>query len=165
MAAAQGNQPGDRFTGVFSTFMAFCLLVWLWSFSLFLFWPWQQGGQWLPDFPILAVCADDQVCSVPHAELAEAKAAGKVKSLELPEDAGETTYEMLHLQWKKIKGGVEAKLSTWNFQTVVRYRIEDEQPVLVEYQEINGKLFLYAIGGALVTLAGLLIKKRLNRSK
>lgn len=156
------KQPGDRFTKIFSAFMAFCLLVWLWSFSLYMFWPWHQGGEWLPEFPIVAVCVDNPVCTIPYGELAAAKAAGKLKSLQPQEPAGETTHAMLNLQWKPLPGGIEAKLSTWNFQTVVRYRIDEDKPVLVEYQHIDGKLFLYAIGGALVTL-GLLYLRKLKK--
>lgn len=157
--AAPGNHPADRFTTVFSAFMVFCVLVWLWGLGLYLVWPWQQGGEWLPDFPIVAVCADDQVCALPHGELAAAQAAGKVKTLVPPSETGETAYELITLQWKLLKGGVETKVSAWNFQTTVRYRIENERPVLVSYQEISGKVFLYAIIGALISTLLLYLRK------
>ena len=50
---AGGNQPGERFTTIFSAFMVFCVLVWLWGLGLFMLWPWQKGGEWLPDFPMV----------------------------------------------------------------------------------------------------------------
>jgi hypothetical protein len=159
MAENSVTQPGERFTAIFSALMVFCVLVWLWGLGLFMLWPWQKGGEWLPEFPIVAVCADDSVCAVPYGELAAAQAAGKVKTLTPPTEQGETAYEMIALQWTRLSGGVEAKASAWNFQTKVRYRIEDEKPILIEYQEIGGKVFLYAILGALVTLGILYLRK------
>lgn len=160
--ATESKHPGDRFTKIFSAFMVFCVLVWLWSLGLFMLWPWQKGGDWLPDFPIVAVCADDNVCTVPYGELAAAKAAGKIKSLLPATDSGETEHEMISLQWKRLAGGMETQASAWNFRITVRYRIDDEMPVLVEYQEINGKVFLFAVVGALVSL-GLLYLRKLKK--
>lgn len=150
----------ERFSAIFSAFMVFCVLVWLWGLGLFMFWPWQKGGQWLPDFPVAVLCAGDQPCAIPVGQLAEAKTDGRLVSLWPKEDTGETAYEMITVQWHKIAGGMQVKASAWNFQTTVRYRIEDEQPVLVEYQEISGKLFLYAIAGALVSTLLLFLRKR-----
>jgi len=156
--AGNGN-PGDRFTTIFSAFMIFCVMVWLWGLGLFMLWPWQKGGEWLPDFPIVATCTDDVICAIPYGELPAAKAAGKLKSLIPMENNGETAYELITLQWKLIKGGIETKASAWNFQTTVRYRIDNEMPVLVEYQEISGKVFLFAIVGALVSTLLLYLRK------
>ncbi|MPN16211.1 hypothetical protein SDC9_163549 [bioreactor metagenome] len=83
-----------------------------------------------------------------------------MSSLLPAEESGETAYEMITVQWKTLPGGMQVKASAWNFQTTVRYRIENEQPVLVEYQEIGGKVFLYALLGALVSLALLYLNKR-----
>lgn len=160
--ATASNHPGDRFTRIFSAFMVFCVLVWLWSLGLFMLWPWQKGGDWLPDFPIVAVCADDSICTVPYGELPAAKAAGRIKSLLPATDSGETEHEMISLQWKRLAGGMETQASAWNFRITVRYRIDDEMPVLVEYQEINGKVFLFAVVGALVSL-GLLYLRKLKK--
>src|SRR5574343_815078 len=155
-------QLSSRFSTIFSAFMVFCVLVWLWGLGLFMLWPWQKGGQWLPDFPIVAVCADTPICTLPFGQLAEAQQAGRVTGL-LPADAsGETSYEALTIQWKRLPNAMQAKVSAWNFQTTVRYRIEDQQPILLEYQEISGKVFLFAIGGALVTLALLYLRKLKN---
>lgn len=160
--SAPAAQPGDRFAAIFSALMVFCVLVWLWGLGLFMLWPWQKGGEWLPEFPIAAVCADDRVCAVPYGELAAAQASGKVKTLQLPAPSGDTAYEMIALQWKQLPNGVEAKASAWNFQTTVRYRIDNETPILVEYQEIGGKVFFYAIVGALISL-GLLYLRKLRK--
>lgn len=159
MAEAGVPQHGERFSAIFRALMVYCVLVWLWGLGLFMFWPWQKGGQWLPDFPIVAVCADGSACALPYRELAAAKADGRVKSLQPAEATGETAYEMITLRWKLLPGGIESKVSAWNFQTTVRYRLDDDMPVLVEYQEIGGKVFLYALGGALLTLSALYLNK------
>lgn len=159
MAEQSPAHLSDRFARIFSAFMVFCVLVWLWGLGLFMLWPWQKGGDWLPEFPIVAVCADGQVCAVPYGELAGAFASGKVKSIVPPEPAGETAYEMITVQWQQLPGSVQSKASAWNFQITVRYRIDGQTPVLLEYQEIAGKVFLYALVGALLSLGALYLRK------
>lgn len=162
MAERGGN---NRLAALFPTLMGFCVLAWVWSFALYTYWPWSKGGEWLPAFPIVAVCSDDQICTVPYGELAASQSANKVKSL-LPEAAiGETTYESFLVRWKLIPGGIETKLSSWNYQTTVRYRIEDDKPVLVEYQEITVKVFLIAIVAALVSLGLFKLYARRKRAE
>lgn len=34
--SASATQPGDRFTAIFTAFMVFCVLVWLWGLGLFM---------------------------------------------------------------------------------------------------------------------------------
>ena len=68
-------------------------------------------------------------------------------------------YEKIAVQWKQLPGKLEVKASAWNFQTTVRYRVENATPILLEYQEIGGKVFLYAIGGAFVSLLLLYARK------
>ncbi len=157
---AAPNHPGERFTRIFSAFMVFCVMVWLWGLGLFMLWPWQKGGQWLPDFPIVATCADGSACAVPQGQLAEAFAGNKILSLTPPEPSGETAYEMIAVRWKPHASGIELKASAWNFQTTVRYRVDDKTPVLLEYQEISGKVFLFAVIGALISTALLYLRKR-----
>lgn len=156
---ASTNDPSQRFGKIFKALMVYCVLVWLWGLGLLMIWPWQKGGEWLPEFPLIAVCSDDTRCIIPYGELNQAKAVGKFKTLQPPSDTGDMAYQQLSVQWKRLQGGVETKVSAWNFQTTVRYRIDEEIPVLVEYQEIGGKVFLIAIGGALLTLIGLYLRK------
>ena len=140
--------------------MIFCALVWIWGLILMKYWPWQTGGEWLPDFPLVVTCADNAVCAVPHGEIAAARSSGKVVALTPPVAAGETAYEKIALQWKLQGNLIETTASAWNFQTTVRYRVDNEMPILVEYQEISGKVFLIAITGALLTLIGLYLSQR-----
>ncbi len=160
--SASATQPGDRFTAIFTAFMVFCVLVWLWGLGLFMLWPWQKGGDWLPDYPLAVTCADGSACALPVGELPKAKAEGRIKSVTPPETSGETFYELITVQWQAHAIGIESKASAWNFQTKVRYRIAEDTPVLVEYQEIGGKVFLYAVLGALVSL-GLLYLRKLSK--
>ncbi len=153
------KQPSERFSTIFSAFMVFCVMVWMWGLGLFMLWPWQKGGEWLPEFPIVAICTDDSICSVPVGELAQAKLSGKIKSLLPPDETGETAYEQITLTWKRLPNAIQLKASAWNFQTTVRYRLDNDTPVLMEYQEINGKVFLFAIAGALVTTLLLYLRK------
>lgn len=153
------KQPSERFSTIFSAFMVFCVMVWMWGLGLFMLWPWQKGGEWLPEFPIVAICADGNTCAVTVRELAQAKLSGKIKSLLPPAEIGETAYEQITLQWKRLPNSIQLKASAWNFQTTVRYRLENDTPVLMEYQEINGKVFLFAIAGALVTTLLLYLRK------
>lgn len=156
------TQLSERFSAIFSAFMVFCVLIWLWGLGLFMLWPWQKGGEWLPDFPIIAVCANDQPCALPYGKLSQAQQSGEIKSLIPAEETGEAAYEAITLEWKRLPAQMQLKASAWNFQTTVRYRVEDNRPILVEYQEISGKVFLFAMLGALVTL-GLLYMRKLSK--
>ncbi|MCE1238432.1 MAG: hypothetical protein LWW83_00695 [Azonexaceae bacterium] len=155
-----GPQHTERFSRIFTAFMVYCVLVWLWGLGLFMLWPWQKGGEWLPDYPVVVHCAGEQDCPIPVGKLDEARADGRLLALMPKDDTGETAYESITVQWKKVAGGMQVKASAWNFQTTVRYRIEDDRPVLLEYQEIGGKVFLYALLGALVSLGLLYLNKR-----
>lgn len=155
------SQPpvNNRFGQIFKALMLFCGLIWVWGMALMALWPWHKGGEWLAEFPIVAVCAPETVCAVPVGELSQARATGKLISLQPPGEGGELAYEALHLQWKPGKNLIESKVSAWNFQTTVRYRIENETPVLLEYQEISAKVFLAAMAGALLSLIGIYYRK------
>ena len=52
------------------------------------------------------------------------------------------------------------KASSWHFQTVVRYRVENDTPVLVAYQDVDvSRAFTYGIGAALFLTIGLGLRK------
>ena len=72
----------------------------------------------------------------------------------------ETFHEKIAVQWKQSPGKLEVKASAWNFQTTVRYRLDNDTPVLIEYQELNAKIFFYAILAALGSLAVLHLYRR-----
>lgn len=155
-------QHSGRFSSIFALFMIFCVLVWVWGLLFFMFWPWQKGGEWLPEYPIAVHCSNGKDCIVPVGELAQARSDGKLTALRPQAARGELDYRDLFVRWSPWGEGIEIKTSAWNFQTSVRYRIDSDSPlpVLVEYQELNAKIFFYAILAALGSLAVLHLYRR-----
>lgn len=155
--------PQDKrgfFAQIFLAMMIFCGLVWIWTVAFIIAWPWEKSGEWKPEFRIVAVCGDKgEFCSVPHGELEAARAEGLFKSLDLPGDAGEAMEEGGWLRWKRVNGLIEAKWSSWYFQTTIRYKVEDGQPVLVEYQDVAARAFYFGIAAALFSLLGIYLRK------
>lgn len=149
------------FSHIFITMMIFCGLVWVWTVALILAWPWEKSTAWKPEFRLAAVCKDG-ACSIPYGGLADARAKGTLASLVPTADAGEIGLEDAWLKWKKVAGQpwqIESTASSWHFQTTVRYRLEGDTPVLVEYQEVGGKAFYYGMGLAALSLLGIFLRK------
>lgn len=148
---------------IFIAMMAFCGLVWVWTVVFILAWPWEKSGAWKAEFRLPAVCAQGEVCGVAYGQLAETKAQGKLTSLVPPEAVGELQEENNWLRWKSATGGqawqIESTASSWHFQTTVRYRLENDTPVLVEYQEVGAKAFYYGMGLAALSLAAFYLRR------
>ena len=89
----------------------------------------------------------------------DARAKGLFQTLDLPGDAGEVMEERGWLQWKRVNGLIEAKASSWHFQTTIRYKLEDGKPVLVEYQDVSARAFYFGIAAALLSLLGIYFRK------
>ena len=148
------------FAQVFLAMMIFCGLVWIWTVAFIVAWPWDKSDIWKPEFRVVALCDKDETCGVAYGELAAARSSGLLKTLNLPDNAGDVMGKDGWLQWKKIDGGlIEAKASSWHFQTIIRYKVEDEQPILVEYQDVNVKAFYFGIAAALFSLFGIYLRK------
>lgn len=147
------------FAQVVIAMMIFCGLVWIWTVAFIITWPWEKSTAWKPDFRVAAVCAKGEVCSFPYGQLEEARGKGLFSSLALPGEAGEVMETQGWLQWKKVGGLIEAKSSSWYFQTVIRYRVEDDKPILVEYQDVNAKAFYYGLAAAAFSLLGIYLRK------
>jgi hypothetical protein len=98
---------------------------------------------------------------MPYGELAKARADGRLQAAKPPVDSGETAYEQINVSWKpgKEPGLIETTAAAWNFQISVRYRIENDEPILVSYREISIKMFLYALGAALFSAVGLYLRQ------
>ena len=146
------------FSKIFMGMMIFCALVWIWTIALIFAWPWEKNGTWKADFRLPAVCAEQTLCGTAFADLAKGKASGKIVSLNVPDD-GEVMEEESWLKWSVRNGVIEARASSWNFQTRVRYRVDAGEPVLVAYQEIGAKTVYYGIGLGLFTLIGLYLRR------
>lgn len=143
----------------FFTVMLFCAVVWIWAVGIIMAWPWDKDGSWKPEFRVAAVCAENEICSIPYGQLAQAKEKGLYSTLAIPGDAGEVMEKDGWIQWKKVNDLIELKFSSWHFQTVIRYKLENEVPVLVEAQDVDSKALYYALAGAGLTLLGFWLRK------
>jgi len=144
---------------IFIAMMIFCGLVWAWTVAFIITWPWEKTDVWKPEFRVAAVCKDGEICGIPYAQLAEAKSQGLYSSLVIPADAGDVMEEMNWLKWKRTDGVIEVKASSWHFQTTIRYKVEDEKPVLVEYQDVGARAFYYGVAAGLFSLIGIYLRK------
>lgn len=157
------NARAFSFMRIFAGMMAFCILVWMWTVAFIIAGPWEKSSTWQPQFRLAAICSDDQVCGIDYGALAAARAEGKVKQLTLKE-SGEMPETSNWLRWTLKEGGIyEVRASSWHFQTTIRYRIVDDAPVLIEYQDVGAKTLYYGIAGALFTLTGLYLRKLRRR--
>ncbi|MBS1188372.1 MAG: hypothetical protein H6R10_164 [Rhodocyclaceae bacterium] len=150
---------------IFIAMMIFCGLVWVWTVAFILGWPWEKTTTWKPEMR-LAVTCKDEACGVAYGELAQAKAEGRVTALAPAEDAGQVQDQDAWLKWKKVAGQpwqIESTASSWSFQTTVRYRLEGETPVLVEYQDVGGKALYYGMAAAFLSLLGIYLRKLRRR--
>lgn len=147
------------FAQVVIAMMIFCGLVWIWTVAFIIAWPWEKSATWKPDFRVAAVCDKGEICSFPYGELEAARGKGLFSSLTLPGEAGEVMETKGWLQWKKVGSLIEAKSSSWYFQTVIRYKVEDDKPVLIEYQDVSAKAFYYGLLAAAFSLLGLYLRK------
>ncbi len=145
---------------IFIALMIFSALVGVWSVAFMISWPWDKTDEWKPEFRLVATCADNKICGLAYKDLADAKAKGLYTSLTPPEPAGDFEEEQNWLNWKTVKGIIEVKASSWHFQTTIRYQVENEVPILVEYQDIDvPRAFFYGVAAGLFSLLGLYLRK------
>ena len=144
---------------IFIAMMIFTGLVWVWTVAFIISWPWEKNPTWKPEFRLVAVCANKEPCGFAYADLADAKAKGLYTSLTPNEPAGDVEEEKNWLKWKIDNGVIETKASSWHFQTTIRYKVENDVPVLVEYQDVEAKAFYYGVAAALFSLLGLYLRK------
>lgn len=123
-------------------------------------WPWDKSSEWKPEFRLIAVCAEKEICGFAYKDLADAKAKGLYTTLTPAEPAGDLEEAQDWLKWKVEKGMIEVKASSWHFQTTIRYKVENEVPVLVEYQDVDvARAFYYGIAAGLFSLLGIYLRK------
>ncbi len=147
------------FAQIFIAMMIFTALVWVWTVAFIISWPWDKNTDWKPEFRVVAVCANKEPCGFAYSELAAAKANGLYTSLEMAEPAGDVAEKANWLKWKKADGVYEVKASSWHFQTTIRYKVENDVPVLIEYQDVGAKSFYYGMAAGLFSLLGLYLRK------
>jgi hypothetical protein len=144
---------------IFIALMIFTGLVWVSTVAFIISWPWEKSTVWKPEFRVVAVCANQEPCGFAYSDLTDARAKGLFTSLTPAEPAGDIQEEKNWLKWKIDNGVFEVKASSWHFQTTIRYRVEGDTPVLIEYQDVAAKAFYYGIAAALFALIGIYLRK------
>lgn len=153
------------FSRIFAWLMGLAALIWIWTVALLLAWPWDKNPQWQADDRIVALCTSGNPCSIPVATLAQS--GERIKTLDLPAElgaAGDEDEDDAWLKWRreaKDSGNPwqwEVTRSSWHFETIVRYRLDDGKPVLLGRRHVDANLFLYAIPLGLFTLFGLILR-------
>lgn len=147
---------------LFPVLMLFCLLSWVWTFAIVQAWPWDKGTAWKPDARLPVVCASGEACSINYGDLARAIEEKKVSAVLPNEPVGEIQDPDAWLRWKSYTDKpwqIEASLSSWHFETTVRYTVKDNVPLLVQYRHYDANVFFYALPAALLTLLGIYLRK------
>lgn len=152
----------DTFRRIFGWMMAFVAMTWVWAVAIIMAWPWEKDGKWQPEFRLVATCKDGAACSVPYGQLA----AGGYAALRPPEPVGEVQESDAWLRWKSFADKpwqFEVARSSWDFETVVRYRFAGETPVLVEVKRYDARVLLYALPLALAMVVGMFLRSLRGR--
>ena len=147
------------FAKIFLAMMIFTGLVWVWTVAFIISWPWEKSSTWKPEFRVVAVCADKEHCGFAYGDLADAQAKGAILSLNPAEPAGDIEEAQNWLKWKVDNGIIEVKASSWHFQTTIRYKVEDETPILIEYQDVGANAFYFGLAAGLFSLIGIYLRK------
>ncbi len=141
--------------------MGFVALTWVWAVALILAWPSEKNPQWSPELRLVAACANNETCGIAYGDIDTARKAGSILRLQPLEPAGEIMESDAWLSWKTAESKpwqYEVKRSSWNFETKIRYRLENDAPVLVELNSYDSKVLVYAIPLALFSIAGLFFR-------
>lgn len=145
---------------IFIALMIFSALVGAWSVAFMISWPKDKTDIWKPEFRLVALCANKEPCGIAYKDLADAKAKGLYTSLMPVEPAGDVQEEHNWLMWKIENRVFEVKASSWHFQTTIRYTVENEVPILLDYQDVDvAKAFYYAIAAALFSMIGIYLRR------
>jgi hypothetical protein len=149
------------FRSIFGWLMGLVAMTWVWAVGLIMAWPWEKNIPWEPDFPLVATCKDNEACSIPYARIETAKSQGVYSALLPPEPIGEVQETDAWLRWKIVTGEAwqfEVARSSWNFETVVRYRFDEDAPVLLEVKRYDARILFYAFPLALFMVGGMFLR-------
>lgn len=150
------------FRSVFAWLMIFVGVFWAWTVALMISWPWNKDGKWENNMHIVAVCSNKEPCSIAWSDFAKAKSEGKFVSLKPAEPVGEIQEPDAWIRWKTEAGKdwhYEVKRSSWHFEDSIRYRVENEAPVLVQSRQVNADVLLYSLPLAIFSLSGLFFRR------
>lgn len=157
---SDNNKP--LLSRIFPALMFFCLLVWVWTVAIIMAWPWDKNPGWKADARLPVVCANGEMCSITYDKLAGALAENKIAAVVPKEPAGEINDPDAWLRWKSFTDQpwqIEATLSSWHFETTVRYKLNGNVPELVQYRHYDAGVFFYALPAALFTLLGIYFRR------
>ena len=145
---------------IFIALMIFSALVGAWSVAFMISWPKDKTDVWKPEFRVIAICTNKEPCGLAYKDLADAKGKGLYTSLTPTEPAGDIQEENNWLKWKIENGVFEVKASSWHFQTTIRYTVENDVPILLDYQDVDvSKAFYYGIAAAIFSMIGLYLRR------
>jgi len=147
---------------IFPALMLFCLLSGVWSFAIIQAWPWDKDTTWKPGVRLPVMCANGEVCSKEYAQIAKAVEEKQVVALKPKDPSGELNDGEVWLRWSTVSGKpweIEAAMSSWYFETAVRYNVKGDVLEVVQYRHYDAKLFFYAMIAAFVTTAGIYLRR------
>lgn len=147
---------------LFPALMLFCLLTGVWSFAIIQALPWDKETSWKPGVRLPVTCANGEVCSKEYADIAKAMAEKQITALRPKEPNGELNDGEIWLRWSTVSGKpweMEAAMSSWYFETAVRYTVKDNELIAVQYRHYDAKVFFYAMAAALFTLVGIYLRQ------
>lgn len=146
---------------IFPALMLFCLLTGVWSFAIIQAWPWDKDTAWKPGVRLPVMCANGEVCSKPYADIAKALEDKQITALKPTEPNGELNDGEVWLRWSTVAGKaweMESSMSSWYFETAVRYSVKDNKLEAVQYRHYDAQIFFYAMIAAFFTTAGIYLR-------
>ena len=147
---------------LFPALMLFCLLTGVWSFAIIQALPWDKETSWKPGVRLPVTCANGEVCSKEYADIAKAMAEKQITALRPKEPNGELNDGEIWLRWSSPSGkawDMEASMSSWYFETAVRYSLKGGQLEVVQYRHYDATIFFYAMIAAFFTTAGIYLRR------
>lgn len=146
---------------LFPALMLFCILTAAWSFAITQALPWDKDANWKPGVRLPVMCANE-VCSKEYAQIGKGVEDKSITALKPAEPNGELNDGEVWLRWSTVSGKaweLESSMSSWYFETSVRYSVKDGKLELIQYRHYDAKIFLYAMGAALFTLVGIYLRR------
>ena len=147
---------------LFPALMFFCILTAVWSFAIIQALPWDKDNTWKPGVRLPVMCANGEVCSKEYGAIAKGVEEKAITALLPKEPNGELNDGEVWLRWSTVSGKpweMESSMSSWYFETSVRYSVKDDKLELVQYRHYDAQVFFYAMAAAIFTLIGVYLRK------
>ena len=153
---------------IYAWLLATAAFIGIWFYGLMAAWPWEPSQEWKAQYIVAAQCKTAQgpeSCTLPYGAIQVSRQEGVLLSLtDIPAFGEHADTQSWH-QWRKVEGQpweIELTWSSWDFKESVRYRIENDEPVLLEHRHVGPFLMAYAIPLALLTVGLLILRKLLS---